>query len=144
MPVLNRVLRSFEEETAILSRGCRVVGSLAHDKRVAAKLILEQSIHDTIGQIIDRSVNEETLCMAIRAIHNLSDCKENVAVLGKNYIYFKLCNLLIKSENVNVQKKLLATLGHIFNYMNRFSQSSAHYWVGAEGGGKFVARFVII
>ncbi len=133
-------MRSFENEPAILSRGCRVIGSLAHDKRIAEKLVIEHLIHHTIGQIIDRSTDQETLNMSIRAIHNLSDCKEHVAVLGKNHIYPKLSNLLIKSDNAEIQKKLLATLSHIYSYMKRFSESSAHYWVGSEGGGKLIAR----
>lgn len=138
--MLARVLRSFEDETAILSRGCRVIGSLAHDKRIAVKFVLEHSIHHSVGQIIDRSTDEETLTMAIRAIHNLCDCKEHVAVLGKNHIFPKLSNLLMKTENINIQKKLFTTLAHIYNYMKRFSETSAHYWIGSEGGGKLIAR----
>lgn len=134
-------MRSFEDETAILSRGCRAVGSLAQDKRVVTSLVIEHSIYDTIGLIIDRSSDEETLCMAIRAIHNLSDCKEHVAVLGRNYIYPKLAKLLIKSDNVKVQKKLFSTLPYVYSYMNRFSESSAHYWVGDEEGAKLITRY---
>lgn len=106
------------------------------------KFVLEHSIHHSVGQIIDRSTDEETLSMAIRAIHNLCDCKEHVAVLGKNHIFPKLSNLLMKTENINLQKKLFATLSHIYNYMKRFSETSAHYWIGSEGGGKFIARYI--
>ena len=133
-------MRSFENEPTILTRVCRAIGSLAHDKRIAAKLVIEHFIYNTIGQIIDRSIDEEALTMAIRAIHNLSDCKENVAVLGKNHVYPKLSNLLRKTENVNIQKKVFVTMSHIFGYMKRFPESSAHYWVGSEDGGKLIAR----
>jgi hypothetical protein len=89
---------------------------------------------------VDRSVDEEILSMAIRAIHILSDSKEHVAVLGKNQIYPKLSNLLMKTESFNIQKKLFSTLSHVFSYMKRFSETAAHYWIGSEGGGKLIAK----
>lgn len=140
LAVLTRIMQSFENENTILCRACRVIGSLAHDKRVAAKLLIDHSIYYSVGQVIDRSTDEETLSMAIRAIHNLSDSKEHVAILGKNHIYPKLSGLLIKTENVNIHKKLLTTLSHVFNFMKRFTETSAHYWIGSEGGGKLVTR----
>ena len=102
--------------------------------------MIEYSVHHTIGQIVDRSVDEEILSMAIRAIHILSDSKEHVAVLGKNQIYPKLSNLLMKTESFNIQKKLFSTLSHVFSYMKRFSETAAHYWIGSEGGGKLIAK----
>ncbi len=135
------MLRSFEDDTAILSRGCRVIGTLAHEKKIAAKFVIEYSVYHAVGQIMDRSVDEEILSMAIRAIHNLSDSKENVEVLGKNYIYPKLSNLLMKTESLNIQKKLFSTLSHVYSYMKRFSKTAAHYWTGSEDGGKLIAKY---
>lgn len=102
---------------------------------------MELEVHFTLGQILDRSTDEETLCMTIRAIQHIANSKEHIAILGKNYIIPKLSVLLIKSDNVNVQKKLFLTLTHIFGYMKRFSETSAHYWFGNDDGGKFVARY---
>lgn len=102
---------------------------------------MELGVHFTLGQILDRSTDEETLCMTIRAIQNIADSKEHIAVLGKNYIIPKLSALLIRSDNVNVQKKIFLALTHIAGYMKRFSETAAHYWFGSEDGGKLVARY---
>lgn len=107
-------------------------------------LELPVSVHHSLGQIIYSSEHEETLCMAIRAIHKLADSKEHITILGRYYIFPKMCNLVVKSENVNVLKKLFTTLFHIFSYMKRFSETSSHYWVGSEGGGKLIARYDVI
>ena len=107
-------------------------------------LELSVSVHHSLGQIIHSSEHEETLCMAIRAIHKLADGKEHITILGRYFIFPKLCNLLVKSESVNVLKKLFTTLFHIFSYMKRFSETSSHYWIGSEGGGKIIARYDII
>lgn len=107
-------------------------------------LELSISVHHSLGQIIHSSEHEETLCMAIRAIHKLADSKEHITILGRYYIFPKLCTLLVKSENVNVLTKLFTTLFHIYSYMKRFSETSSHYWVGSEGGGKLIARYCII
>jgi hypothetical protein len=68
---------------------------------------------------------------------HLSDSKEHVAVLGKNFLpeAFDSTN---EKESLNIQKKLFATFSHIFSYMKRFSETSAHYWIGLEGGEKLI------
>lgn len=140
LAVLVQVLTKFEDEPTVRSRACRALGSLAHDKRNAAKLMDDLSAHFALGRLLDRAEDDETLCMAIRALHHLADTKEHVAILGKNHVLPKLSALLIRTESPDVIKKVLATLSHIFSFIRRFPESSAHYWVGSEGGGKLVVR----
>lgn len=141
LPVLMQVLKNFIEEPSVRSRAARVLGSLAHDKRNASKLVDDLSVHHVLGRLLDfPEADEETLCMSIRAIHHLCDTKEHVAILGKNYILAKLSILLNKTENVNVLKKILTALSHVFSFIKRFPESCAHYWVGSEGGGKVISR----
>ena len=105
--------------------------------------LIERSIQDTICHLLVQTENEEVICMAVRAVKNLADCKEHVAALGRCCLIPKLWHLLTKYENQNILKSLLATLCHICNYMHRFSENSSHYWVGTEGGGKFIARLIV-
>ncbi len=135
-----------DSEPAIRERATRVLGSLAHDKRNASKLVVDLSAHHILGQFLNpiksEELKEDSLCMIIRALHHLCDTKEHVAILGKNHIIPKLSALLVRTDKADVLKKLLATLAHIFSFIKRFQESAAHYWIGSEGGGKVVARYI--
>ena len=88
IPVLVQVLKKFEEIDSIQQRASRVIGSLAAEKRNISKL-LDLYVFDPLGLLVIRSADEETLCMAIRALHKLSDSKEHVALLGRNYTFHR-------------------------------------------------------
>ena len=100
------------------------------------------SAYHHVGRLLDQreKMDEDTLCAAVRALHLMADNKEHVGILGRNHILPKLSALLISTDNANVLKKVLATLSYIFNFIPRFQESSAHYWVGSEDGGKLVAK----
>lgn len=147
LPVILKVLQTLgDSEPSIRERAIRVLGSLAHDKRNASKLVVDLSAHFVLAQFLNpiksEELKEDSLCMIIRALHHLCDTKEHVAILGKNHILPKLSALLLRTDKADVLKKLLVTLAHIFSFIKRFQESASHYWIGSEGGGKIVARYI--
>ena len=116
------------------------MGTVAHDKRNCAKLV-ELEAHTVIGRVLDLSTDEESKCMAVRAIKNLADRKEHVASLGRLHVLPKLWTLLTTTSSDNTVKILLSALHHITSYLPRFSEGHAHYWLSNEGGGRYIARY---
>ena len=135
-----QILKNFEDVNSIQQRACRVIGSLAHEKRNISKL-LDLYVFVPLGLLAIRSTDEETLSMCIRAVHKLSDSKQHVALLGRNFTFHRLTSLLIKSDSARVIKQLFGFFSHLWgNYLKLFSETSSHYWIGNQDGGKLVQK----
>ena len=93
IPILVQVLKKFEEIDSIQQRASLVIASLASEKSNIPKL-LNHFVFNPLSLLVIHSANEETLCMAIRALHKLFDNKEHVAVLGRNRTFCRQVLLL--------------------------------------------------
>ncbi len=135
-----QVLKNFEDVNSIQQRACRAIGSLAQEKRNISKM-LDLYVFVQLGLIAIRSTDDETLSMCIRAVHKLSNTKEHVALLGRNFTFHRLVSLLIKSDSTRVIKQLFSFFAHLWeNYLKLFSETSSHYWIGSQDGGQLVQK----
>jgi len=146
LPIILKVLekyayRDITNPESIRDSALVAIAHLAKDPVIASEMVDKCEAYKLLGRFLDpsRKWGENTVCWTIESLHYLTFSEQHLKALVRNKVFSKLWELLLRTQNNQIIKRLLSILIRIFCFMKDSKES--FYWTAFTEVGVAVDKY---